>query len=115
MKIEGLGIKKKKLKKKTLKASELGSQGGAALSFSRPARPELCLLLSGGHRLQDVFRICCDLGPGVLFVPLLGWGFLFCFWCLVFFLLHVSWQALISEAVGQRECSGAAKKGGDVG
>lgn len=49
--------------------------------------------------------------------PLLGQG-LFCFVLflrLVSFLLHVSWQALISVAIGQRECSGAAKKGGDSG
>lgn len=50
--------------------------------------------------------------------PLLGRGFYSClfwgfFWRLVFFLLHGSWQALISVAVSQRERSGAARKGGD--
>lgn len=44
-----------------------------------------------------------------------GVGVLFCFWCLVFLLPHVSWQALTSVAVGQRECSGTAKVGGDSG
>lgn len=69
--------------------------------------------------MQGVFRVCVTLArSSVCPSPLLGRGFYSClfwgfFWCLVFFLLHGSWQALISVAVGQRERSGAARKGGD--
>lgn len=94
----------KKKKKKTLKASELESQG-------RHRAWTLSCVPSPG-----VFRIHCDLGPEFcLFLssPRVG-TFLFCFQCL-FLLLREPWQAPIAVAVGQKECSRAAEMGGDSG
>lgn len=84
------------------------SQGGrrfpAGLSVSPPTPGCLPVLATS---VQSSLCPSPPLGVGV--------GVLFCFWCLVFLLPHVSWQALTSVAVGQRECSGAAKVGGDSG
>lgn len=81
-----------------------------------------CPRAGGGGAGGRVSPVCRDLvprcslflySPGAgIFVVVIGGFFLVggAFWCLVFFLLHMSWQALTSVAVSQRECSGAAKR-----
>lgn len=48
------------------------SQGRTAAFLEQSSKTLNCISFPPGCRLQDVFRVWCDLGPGVLFVPLLS-------------------------------------------